>query len=77
MMETKIFNEYDMIFIHIFKNLGFHSYFFIYSYFANDLLWVFSKTFFCYPLFQSSQIQVLAMPPNFMMCWLARILRIL
>ena len=38
MMETKIFNEYDMIFIHIFKNLGFHSYFFIYSYFANDLL---------------------------------------
>lgn len=27
-METKIFNEYDMIFIHIFKNLGFHSYFF-------------------------------------------------
>lgn len=31
-METKIFNEDDMIFIHIFKNLGFHSYFFIYNY---------------------------------------------
>ena len=42
-METKIFNEYDMIFIHIFKNLGFHSYFFIYNYLKNNLLLIFQS----------------------------------
>ena len=75
MMETKIFNEYDMIFIHIFKNLGFHSYFFIYNYFI--ICCEYFPKLFCDPLFQSSQIQVLAMPPNFMVCQLAKILRTL